>query len=92
MLGEVLALAAAFVWSLSVVLFRRSELPPQSMNLFKNTVALLLLGLTMVLFDLPLDSQRSATDWWRLCISGVLGIAIADTFTFMALELSLIHI
>jgi drug/metabolite transporter (DMT)-like permease len=86
MLGEALALAAALVWSLSVVLFRRAELPPQAMNLFKNSVALVLLALTMVILDLPIDSQRDASDWWRLIISGVLGIAIADTFTFMALE------
>lgn len=87
MLGEALALSAALVWSTSVVLFKRSEaISPQGMNLFKNVVAVLLLTATLPVLGVGLMQGRSAEDWWRLALSGVLGIAIADTLTFMALR------
>ncbi|MEZ4441846.1 MAG: DMT family transporter [Polyangiaceae bacterium] len=82
-----MALSAALVWSTSVVLFKRSEaISPQGMNLFKNVVASLLLLATMPLLGLSFDAARSPLDWGRLVLSGVLGIAIADTLTFMALR------
>lgn len=87
MLGEALALSAALTWSVSVVLFKRSEaISPQGMNLFKNLVATLLLLATLPVLGVGLQVGRSSDDWWRLVVSGVLGIAIADTLTFMALR------
>jgi drug/metabolite transporter (DMT)-like permease len=87
MLGEACALLAALTWSGSVVLFKRSEtVSPQGMNLFKNVVALVLLAVTMPLFGVGIDWDRSSDDWWRLIVSGVLGIALADTLIFMALR------
>jgi drug/metabolite transporter (DMT)-like permease len=87
MLGEALALSAALTWSVSVVLFKRSEaISPQGMNLFKNVVATALLALTLVALGIGIPDDRSSDDWWSLVLSGVLGIAIADTLTFMALR------
>ena len=87
MLGEILALCAALVWAFSVVLFKRSEsISPQGLNLFKNVVAIVLLLATMPIIGSWFDWQRSAEDWWRLALSGVLGIAVADTLFFMALR------
>jgi len=90
-LGEACALLAALTWSVSVILFKRSEaVTPLAMNLFKNTVAAVLLGLTLGALllggftELPL--QRSQADWARLLFSGVLGIAASDTLIFMALR------
>ena len=91
MLGEACALLAALTWSVSVILFKRSEaVTPLAMNLFKNTVAAVLLGLTLLALllggwtELPLE--RSRGDWARLLFSGVLGIAVSDTLIFMALR------
>jgi drug/metabolite transporter (DMT)-like permease len=87
MLGEACALLAALTWSTSVVLFKRSEaISPQGMNLFKNVAAVTLLLVTLPVVGGSVDWQRSAPDWWRLVVSGVLGIAIADTLVFMALR------
>ncbi len=87
MLGELCSLAAASIWSLSVVLFKRSErFSPQGMNLFKNSVALVLLLVTLPLAGEGIAWDRSGADWLRLAISGVLGIALADTLVFMALR------
>ena len=72
---------------MSVVLFKRSEaISPQGMNLFKNLLSTLLLLATMPLLGIGMQADRATDDWWRLVISGVLGIAIADTLTFMALR------
>jgi drug/metabolite transporter (DMT)-like permease len=87
MLGEALALGAAMAWSVSVILFRRSEaVTPLGMNLFKNSVAVGLLALTLPVLGQGIAWHRPSEDWWKLCVSGVLGIGIADTLIFMALR------
>jgi drug/metabolite transporter (DMT)-like permease len=87
LLGEALALGAALTWSISVILFRRSEaISPLGLNLFKNVTGLVLLALTLLVLDIPLDATRSSADWLRLLASGVLGIGLADTLIFMALR------
>ena len=87
MLGELCALGAAFTWGLSVILFKRSErASPAAINLFKNVLAALLLLASFPLFGVHFDLARSQSDWLRLIISGVLGIAIADTLMLFALR------
>ncbi len=87
MLGEVLALGAAFVWSVSIILFRRSEaVSPIGLNLFKNVVGALLLVVTMAVVGQGVVWTRSPEDWLRLVASGVLGMGLADTLIFMALR------
>jgi drug/metabolite transporter (DMT)-like permease len=87
-LGEGCALAAALCWSISLVLFKRSEatVTPQAMNLFKNVLACALLIATLPVIGVSIDFDRSQEDWWRLIASGVLGIAIADTLILTALR------
>ncbi len=87
LLGEILALSAAMSWAFSVILFKRSErISPGGINLYKNVVASVLLTVTLFAVGGTIDWDRSSEDWWRLCVSGVLGIAIADTLFFMALR------
>ncbi|MEZ6188577.1 MAG: DMT family transporter [Planctomycetota bacterium] len=87
MLGEACALLAALTWAVSLILFKRSEaVSPLAMNLFKNTVASALLCVTLVATQGGIDLERSADDWVRILISGVLGIAICDLLVFMALR------
>lgn len=88
-LGEALALAAPAVWGLAVVLFRRSgeSMPAFELNLFKNMLALLLLVPTIALvhgFGWP---SLSATEWFLVLVSGVLGMAVADTWYFRAINI-----
>jgi drug/metabolite transporter (DMT)-like permease len=87
MLGEACALGAALCWSVSLILFKSSdEVSPMAMNLFKNLVAIALLAVTLAFLGHGLDLERSSADWARLAVSGVLGIAVADTLIFIALQ------
>lgn len=86
-IGEACALLAALTWAMAVVLFRRSErVDAQGLNLFKNVVAALLLAATLPVLGLGVDWARSGEDWLRLVVSGVLGLALADTLVFVALR------
>lgn len=86
-LGEACALGAALCWSVSLILFKNSEqVSAQAMNLFKNVLAVVLLAITMGVMGLSIDWARPASEWAALIVSGVLGIALADTLTFLALR------
>lgn len=96
LLGQAAALAAALTWASALVLFKRSgeRMPPVSLSLFKNAVALLLFAPTLAILmwvepGHSLDHLREFPigDYCILMLSGVLGIAIADTLLFYALNL-----
>lgn len=88
-LGEALALSAPAVWGLAVVLFRRSgeSMPAFELNLFKNVSAFLLLIPTVAIvhgLTMPAFTPR---EWFLVIASGVIGMALADTWYFRALNL-----
>ena len=83
--GEIFALLAPFVWSLAVILYKSTDAPAGSINLFKNVVALVLLGLTLLALGEGFPPGRSWWDWGTLAASGLLGLALADTLLFMGL-------
>lgn len=86
-LGETLALGCAAAWGVSVILFKRSErASPWSINLFKNSAALVLLAGTLVAMGGRFPENRSLGDWARIIASGVLGLAVADTLFLEALR------
>lgn len=88
MLGEALSLSCALTWSVSILLFRRSEaVSPQAINLFKNVISALLMAATLVVAGGGIDWSRTDEDWARLIVSGIVGIAVADTVFFTALRL-----
>lgn len=87
--GEFYAFGCAVAWSLAVILFKKTgqSVPPIPLNLFKNTVALVLLAATLPALNIPWNpADVTPTDWWVLLGSGVLGIAIGDTLLFAALN------
>ncbi len=94
-LGQTLSLLTAVTWAVAVVLFKRSgdSIPPVALNLFKNAVGLVLLGLTLV----GLAAWHPAEVWsiaeltreeiCQLLLSGIIGMAIADSLFLRALNL-----
>jgi len=86
--GEFFALSSALVWALAVILFRRSgeTLPAFELNLFKNTFGLVLMVPTILLFEGLEFPQYTSIDLFLVFLSGVLGIAVADTWYLKALN------
>src|SRR6478609_4336896 len=87
MLGNVLALSCAMVWSLSIILMKKSgaRIHPLALNLGKNLIGLALLLITALVVDggvsVPPPRETSL-----LFISGFLGIGIADGFVLRAMQ------
>jgi drug/metabolite transporter (DMT)-like permease len=85
--GELLSLACGVLWAFAVILFKRSgeDAPPLALNLFKGIVSLVVFFPLLFLFGEP-AADWPAEVWAYLAISGVLGISVADTLFFMALN------
>jgi drug/metabolite transporter (DMT)-like permease len=86
-LGDAMAIGCALAWAFAVLAFRRVDgVEPAALNLFKNTFSAALLLPTMAVLGLELDVSRSAEDWARLIVSGLLGLAVADTLFLAGLR------
>jgi drug/metabolite transporter (DMT)-like permease len=87
--GEFFSVACAACWALAVVLFRRSgeSLPAFELNLFKNVLATGLMVPTILLVDGISWPAYSSMEWLVVVVSGVVGIAVADTWYLRALNL-----
>jgi drug/metabolite transporter (DMT)-like permease len=87
--GEVFALSSALTWALAVVLMRRSgeTLPAFELNLFKNCFGLALLVPTILLVSGLSIPYYTAIELSLVLLSGLVGIAIADTWYLKALNL-----
>jgi drug/metabolite transporter (DMT)-like permease len=87
--GEFFSVACAACWALAVILFRRSgeTLPAFELNLFKNVLSAALMVPTILVFEGLVLPGYSATQWLIVIVSGIVGIAIADTWYLRALNL-----
>ena len=87
-LGEILALSCALVWGLSVILFKKSgeSVHPLALNLFKDVLGVALMIPTIWLAGVAWQPGTPTADIALLLLSGALGIGIADTLFFMALN------
>ena len=87
--GEFFALACALGWALAIILFRRVDdaLPPFELNLFKNLLGFSLILPTMALVEGFALAAFSVREIAVALISGLLGIAVADTWYLRALSL-----
>ena len=88
-MGEFFSVACAAVWALAVVLFRRSgeSLPAFELNLFKNALGVMLMIPTVWLMEGLSPPDFDVTRWFIILLSGVIGIAVADTWYLRALNL-----
>ncbi|NJL88132.1 MAG: DMT family transporter [Leptolyngbyaceae cyanobacterium SM1_1_3] len=85
--GEIAALAAAFLWAVSTVIFGRlgKRLSPVMLNLAKGILAIALISLTLLLRQSsPAAIEPVALVY--LLLSGVIGIGLGDTAYFSALN------
>lgn len=86
-IGEFYSLACALVWAVAVVLFRKSgeSISPFALNLFKNALASVLLGITIMLVS-PAVPAFTPLSLATIVISGLLGICLGDSYYLRALN------
>jgi drug/metabolite transporter (DMT)-like permease len=74
---------------MAVLLFRVSgrSVHPLGLNLFKSVIATLLLVLTMLLVGDSLLPRLPLRDYGLMALSGLIGVALSDTFFFACLNL-----
>jgi len=84
-LGEFAALATALCWSVTSIVFTAAgrRIGALQVNLYRLPLAVLLLAVTYFLWVGRLDVPLQAVFW--LAVSGVVGLAIGDTFLFQAM-------
>lgn len=82
--GALAALASAFCWAVSAILFRRlgDHFSALALNVGKGVIALLGLGALLLMQGWQSTDQLTLI---ALALSGVLGIALGDTLYFLAL-------
>jgi len=87
MLGNLLAISCAMVWSLSIILMKKSgaRIHPLALNLGKNVIGLVLLLVTAFIVDGGLQIPP-ARETAILLLSGFLGIGVADGFVLRAMQ------
>lgn len=87
-IGEILSLGSAAAWAVGVIAYRRlgDRLSPLRLNFLKSTLILIAMLPLAMLVEGPRPPMLSASDWLRVVGSGVLGIAVADTLYFGALN------
>ncbi|MCQ4166124.1 DMT family transporter [Tahibacter harae] len=86
-LGEALAILSALAWSAGVIIYKRlgETIAPTRLNLTKNLLALILLVPSVLLFGGPAP-QLGGADLAITLVSGLLGIAVADSLYLTALN------
>jgi drug/metabolite transporter (DMT)-like permease len=86
LVGEGAALLAAMIWAVSMSLYTRfgQGVSARHLNLFKNCVALLCLG--VVALFAPWQWPSSSQTYYILALSGLFGLAIGDTLLFISLK------
>jgi drug/metabolite transporter (DMT)-like permease len=86
--GELFALLSAAAWAVGVVLYRKlgAHLPPLTLNFLKNALVLAMLVPAVVFIHGWKIPDFDATQWSMALASGLVGIGIADTLYFRALN------
>ncbi|MCK4358690.1 MAG: DMT family transporter [Candidatus Cloacimonetes bacterium] len=88
-IGEIFSFSCAIVWATAVIFFRKSGefTSPFSLNFFKNVLGLILFLLTSLILNKTLLIKVPFQEYLLLIVSGIIGVAIADTLFFRCLNL-----
>tara|TARA_B100000609_G_C17205749_1_gene430839 strand:- start:1111 stop:2070 length:960 start_codon:yes stop_codon:yes gene_type:complete len=87
--GEFCGLIAAILWSITVVLLRKStyEITPFLINPIKNTIGFFLFLIFFQFFEIPFWYELNfSSDYMKILVSGALGMALGDTIFIYALS------
>jgi drug/metabolite transporter (DMT)-like permease len=89
-IGEILSLASAITWGISVSLFKiiGNTISPYVLNPLKNTIGTILFIITcLMVSDISAISNLTYLDCLILALSGVIGITIADVLFLISLNI-----
>jgi len=86
-IGEIAALSAALLWTLSSLVYSRLglKIPPLQLNLYKGIIAIALIVITLLIQGSAFSNLSTSTVA-LLTISGAIGIGLGDTAYFLALN------
>ena len=85
-LGELSALFTACLWSGSAMVFASATKRAGSFQVNVTRLILAAVYLVLLIVLMPLDVNLSGTQLLNLSISGVIGLALGDTFLFKAFQ------
>ena len=87
-MGEVFSLLAAVFWALAVIFLKRTgeTVRPLALNLFRVAFSSAVFLVTLAVLRQPLLGVAPTRDYLILAASGIIAIAISDTFFHMALN------
>jgi len=88
-MGEAFSLLCALIWALAVILFKKSgeKVHPIALNLFKNSLALILFAITMLFLGESFIRDVPLSHYALILFSGVLGLGVSDTSLLKSLNL-----
>ncbi len=88
LLGKSMALLCAMIWAGAVIFLKLAgdKIRPLPLNIYKTALTALILLPFLILTGIPLIPELPNNQWLAIIASGVLGIAIADTFFFACLN------
>jgi len=86
-IGELAALGTAICWSFSSIFFTHAgrKIGPLALNLIRLPLAILFLAVSFLLLDKDFSHLESGVVY--LMLSGIMGLALGDTFLFRSLVL-----
>tara|TARA_Y100000031_G_scaffold61673_1_gene69557 strand:- start:19 stop:942 length:924 start_codon:yes stop_codon:yes gene_type:complete len=90
--GEILSLSSAIFWALAVVMMKKvgEKVHPVALNLFKNTLGAILIGITLIIIGEPLINPGfviTREDYIRLIASAIIGMGLADIIFLHSLNI-----
>lgn len=89
-IGETAALSAAFLWTLSSMLWGQVHLSAMTLNFCKNLIGIVLIAIHLGVMGLVMGESpmtASAASWGWLALSGLVGIVAGDALFFRSLQI-----
>ncbi len=88
-MGEFFSLASALVWAWAVILFKKSgeTVSPFALNLFRVTISCVLFVITLLALGEAFWVRAPVEDYLILFASGIIAIALSDTFFHKCLNI-----
>ena len=91
--GEIFSLCSAVFWALAVIFFKQAgeKIHPIALNLFKNGLGVILFTITLLFLGesiiAPEEVVLTNEDYFRLIVSGIIGMGIADIIFLHSLNI-----